>query len=71
MSDRLTVEIDLVQYETGEGPCLSAMKDSKIGRVDVIGQDSRFSRFTPGALDRGSTASCLFRSSPSSAPSVL
>lgn len=52
VSDRLAVEIDVVQYETGEGPCLSAMKDSKIVRVDVIGQDSRFSRFAPGALDR-------------------
>lgn len=52
VSDRLAVEIDLIQYETGEGPCLSAMRDSKIVRVDVIGQDSRFSRFTPGALDR-------------------
>lgn len=53
VSDRLAVEIDLVQYETGEGPCLSAIRDSRIVRVDVIGQDSRFSRFTPGALDRG------------------
>lgn len=52
VSDHLAVEIDLVQYETGEGPCLSAMRDSKIVRVDVIGEDSRFSRFTPGALDR-------------------
>lgn len=51
VTDRLAVEIDLVQYETGEGPCLAAMTDSNVIRIDVIERDSRFSRFAPGALD--------------------
>ena len=49
-SDRLAVEIDLVQYETGEGPCLAAIADSNVIRIDVLERDSRFSRFAPGAL---------------------
>lgn len=53
VSDRLTIEIDLVQYQTGEGPCLSALHDGDIVRIDILEKDSRFTRFAPGALDRG------------------
>ena len=50
VTDRLAVEIDLVQYDTGQGPCLAAIDGSEIIRIDVIERDSRFSRFAPGAL---------------------
>ncbi|MDP8938237.1 MAG: GAF and ANTAR domain-containing protein [Actinomycetota bacterium] len=50
VSDRLVVEVDLVQYETGEGPCLAAISDSNVIRMDAIERDSRFSHFSPGAL---------------------
>ncbi len=50
VSDRLSVEVDLVQYQTGEGPCLTAIHDSNVIRIDVLGNDGRFSRFAPGAL---------------------
>ena len=53
VSDRLTIEIDLVQYETGEGPCLAALHDGDVVRIDILEKDSRFTRFAPGALDRG------------------
>lgn len=53
VSDRLTIEIDLVQYETGEGPCLSALHDGDVVRIDILEKDSRFTRFAPGALDHG------------------
>jgi GAF domain-containing protein len=49
-SDRFAVEIDLVQYQTGEGPCLASMDTGQIVRIDVLERDSRFSRFAPGAL---------------------
>jgi transcriptional regulator with GAF, ATPase, and Fis domain len=52
VSDRLALEIDLVQYRTGEGPCLAAMSDSNVVRIDVLERDSRFVRFAPGALDQ-------------------
>ncbi len=50
VSDRLAVEIDLVQYETGQGPCLAAIDGGRMIRVDILERDSRFSRFAPGAL---------------------
>jgi GAF domain-containing protein len=51
VSDRLALEIDLVQYDTGQGPCLSAMDESNVIRIDVLERDLRFTRFAPGALD--------------------
>jgi GAF domain-containing protein len=51
VSDGLAVEVDLVQYKTGEGPCLAAMRDTNVIRIDVVGRDSRFTRFAPGAID--------------------
>ena len=51
VTDRLAVEIDLVQYETGEGPCLAAIGEANVIRIDILESDSRFSRFAPGALD--------------------
>ena len=50
VTDRLTVEIDLVQYQTGEGPCLAAISDGNVVRIDVLEQDVSFSHFAPGAL---------------------
>ncbi|MGH9265308.1 MAG: GAF and ANTAR domain-containing protein [Acidimicrobiales bacterium] len=50
VSSRLTVEIDLIQYETGQGPCLDAMNGGNVIRIDVLDRDSRFTRFAPGAL---------------------
>ena len=42
---------DLVQYRTGEGPCLAAISEVNVVRIDVLEGDSRFIRFAPGALD--------------------
>jgi GAF domain-containing protein len=53
VTDRLTIEIDLVQYRTGEGPCLTALNDGDVVRIDILERDSTFTRFAPGALDRG------------------
>jgi GAF domain-containing protein len=51
VTDRLAVEIDLVQYATGQGPCLAAIDGAHVVRIDVLERDSRFTRFAPGALD--------------------
>jgi GAF domain-containing protein len=53
VTDRFTVEIDLVQYDTGEGPCLAALHDGDVVRIDILERDSTFTRFAPGALDLG------------------
>jgi putative methionine-R-sulfoxide reductase with GAF domain len=52
VSDRLALEIDLVQYRTAEGPCLAAIAQSQVVRIDVLDADTRFTHFAPGALDR-------------------
>jgi GAF domain-containing protein len=53
VTDRMTIEVDLVQYQTGEGPCLAALEHGHVVRIDIVERDSRFSRFAPGALDQG------------------
>src|SRR4051812_46995549 len=51
MTDRVTLELDLVQYDGGEGPCLSALGGEAI-RVGFIPEDERFPHFAVGASDR-------------------
>jgi len=53
VTDRFTIEIDLIQYQTGEGPCLAALNDGNVVRIDILERDRTFTRFAPGALDRG------------------
>lgn len=52
-TDRVVFEVDLVQYGTGQGPCLDSIADSNVVRVDLIGTEVRYSRLAPGALDVG------------------
>lgn len=52
-TDRIVFEVDLVQYGTGQGPCLDAIAQSNVVRVDLIGKETRYSRFAPGAMDSG------------------
>ena len=53
VTDRFTIEIDLIQYQTGEGPCLAALNDGNVVRIDILERDRAFTRFAPGAVDRG------------------
>lgn len=50
VSDHLAVEIDLVQYDTGEGPCLAAIAEGGVIRIDIMAAEDRFPRLAPGAL---------------------
>jgi len=53
VTNPLALEVDLVQYDTGEGPCLAAIEGSHVVRVDILEAGERFEHFAPGALDRG------------------
>ena len=53
VSGHLAVEIDLVQYDTGEGPCLAALAEGDVIRIDVMAAEDRFPRLAPGALAHG------------------
>jgi len=52
-SDRIVLEVDLVQYDTAEGPCLQAIRDRHVVRVDLLDAAEEYPHFAPGALDAG------------------
>jgi len=52
-SDDVVLEVDLVQYDTGEGPCLEAVQTLHVVRLDVIDSSEAFPHFAPGALANG------------------
>jgi GAF domain-containing protein len=51
VSDRLSLEMDLLQYENAEGPCLVALEGRPV-RVAFAARDERFPHFAVGAADR-------------------
>ena len=51
ISDRVALEVDLMQYRSDEGPCLDALS-GRVVRLDVV-EDGTYARFAPGALDAG------------------
>jgi GAF domain-containing protein len=51
VDDRVTLEIDLLQYEKREGPCITALGGQQI-RVGYVPADERFPHFAVGAADR-------------------
>lgn len=50
-------QLDDIQYETGEGPCLATIDTGKPVRVDDITEDDRWPRFAPRAAEQGLRAS--------------
>ena len=51
VTDRVSLEVDLIQYRVDEGPCLEALGGRFI-RLDLI-ESSAYERFAPGAMDAG------------------
>jgi GAF domain-containing protein len=51
VTDRVTLELDLVQYNTGDGPCLAALGGNQV-RVAFLATDERFPHFAAGAADQ-------------------
>src|SRR4051794_41096818 len=51
VTDRVSLEVDMVQYDAGEGPCVMALGGSVI-RVGYVPDDQRFPHFAAGAADR-------------------
>ena len=52
VNDRVALELDFVQYEQHEGPCLDALHGQPV-RVDVLAADERFTHFARGATSYG------------------
>jgi GAF domain-containing protein len=51
VTDRVSLELDLVQYECHDGPCVTALGGEAV-RIGFIPSDGRFPHFAIGAADR-------------------
>lgn len=52
-TDQLVWEMDQLQYELGEGPCLQAIREEGVVWVNDLRHDQRWPRYVPVAARRG------------------
>lgn len=50
---RVALELDMVQYETGDGPCLTSFRTMDKVRVDLVAEGDRFPHFAVAARRKG------------------
>jgi len=61
-SDDVPRSVDLVQYETGEGPCLDAIRESQVFESGDLGREARWPQFAARAQRAtGVTSMLCFR----------
>jgi GAF domain-containing protein len=53
MTARVALELDMVQYDTDDGPCLRSFRDMTTVRLDLTEQDMEFPHFAVAAKRRG------------------
>jgi GAF domain-containing protein len=58
-TDEVSAEVDRVQYEAGEGPCLSAIAEEAPVRTDDLAAEDRWPRFSRPAVERTGVRSVL------------
>jgi GAF domain-containing protein len=58
-TDEVSAEVDKVQYETGEGPCLSAIVERDTFRTGDLAGESRWPKFSGPAVQRAGVRSVL------------
>jgi GAF domain-containing protein len=52
-TDQLAWELDSVQYDTGEGPCVQAIETEPVVVVQHLRHEQRWPRYVPAAAARG------------------
>lgn len=52
-TDQLVWEVDQLQYDLGEGPCLHAIREQPVVWVNDLRHDQRWPRYVPRALEYG------------------
>ncbi len=52
-SDEYTLEIDRIQYETDEGPCVEALRTGEFREITAISAETRWPDFCRGAAEKG------------------
>ena len=60
-SSKVAYESDLLQYETGEGPCLDAIRDHQVFVIDDLETDDRWPDYRGRALELGVRSMLSFR----------
>ena len=49
-TDPLVEQVDAIQYDTGEGPCLEAIEQNDLASTDDLEHDDRWPKFAAGAV---------------------
>ena len=52
-SARVALELDMVQYDVGDGPCLTSFRTTSTMRVDLVDEGDRFPHFAVAARRLG------------------
>lgn len=60
-SSELPRSVDVLQEELGQGPCLDAVWEHPVVRVDDVGTDGRWPRFAPRAAELGAGSMMCFQ----------
>jgi GAF domain-containing protein len=59
-SDHYTLEIDRIQYQTDEGPCLEALASGERQQIEAISEETRWAEFCRRAAGDGLRSSVSF-----------
>ncbi len=58
-SEDVPCQVDAIQYDVGEGPCLDAIREHETFRIDDLAAEDRWLRFCPRAAEETGVASML------------
>lgn len=70
-SDAYTLEIDKIQYETNQGPCVTALENSEFIQIDAVSEEERWPNFCQKAAQRGFKSSLSYPLTDSGTPGAL
>lgn len=70
-SDAYTLEIDNIQYETNQGPCISALEESAFMQIDAVSEETRWPKFCERAAQQGFRSSMSFPLAADESPGAL
>lgn len=59
-SDEYALEIDKIQYDSNEGPCVYALENSEFQHIDAVSEETRWPEFCSRAAEKGFRSSLSF-----------
>jgi hypothetical protein len=70
-SDRLALDLDLVQYRSGDGPCMATAREHRQHDFDAVTDADRFPGFTQAAVEYGVRSSISLPLTGTARPSAI